>query len=331
MFNKIEISLVRFFFWLVSTAVYWGLIFIAWWDSRFKVFLWYSIFAQLSERKSYSSIMKNLTELEGHAWEALSLSGPLEFEFFIVPLIMAVVFFMAPLMARKDFKAPLKGFVTLPLASFLCYITVSLVNLVLVSAINGVIYYVLLKKTGPDFFMFMIQPLYLIFPIFRSIPGFLSQCLYLVFIGSVLSAPISRYEVEDEDGYEGEADEDVSNGAGDDWDKSACIMEMDRLIRILDSKFSEQCLIHEVRADIAEYINRPQRVSEDVKLGIPYYKIVLTEAKNSLRRIISENRNRPVSDSAFIFIVNELERMSYVSASDADSMRKFVQPAALDS
>jgi hypothetical protein len=41
---------------------------------------------------------------------------------------------------------------------------------------------------------------------------------------------------------------------------------------------------------------------------------------------VSENRNRPASDDAFLFIVNELERMSYISSGDAAAMREFIPP-----
>jgi hypothetical protein len=209
----------------------------------------------------------------------------------------------------------------------MCYIAVSLINIVLAASLNGGIYYILLKKPSPDFFMFMIHPLYLIFPLFRSAPGFLSQCVYLAFIVSVLSAPgMERDDAESGGAYDYDGEDQPEDGTDDDWDRSACVMEMDRLTRILNSKFEEPQLIHEVRSDVAEYINRPSQALGDVKLGIAHYKIVLTEAKNSLQRIISENRNRPDSDNAFLFIVNELERMSYISDGDAAAMREFIQP-----
>ncbi|MDR1472864.1 MAG: hypothetical protein LBS75_10125 [Synergistaceae bacterium] len=317
MFGKIQISLMRAFFWMVSPIVYWGLIFLAWWDSRFKVFLWSHIIARLSERKSYSSIMEGMEEVEGQVWTAMSSSGAMEPEFFMVPLIMAVTFFMAPFVARRDLKAPASGFFTLPYVTLMCFAAVSLINLLLISSINGGIYYILLKRPGPDFFMFLIHPLYLFFPLFKSVPGFLSQCLYLVFIASVLSAP-NMPQAEDapgDDYWDDGMDPD------DDWDRSACVMEMDRLTRILNSRFEAPELISEVGADIAEYINRPSQARGDVKLGIAHYKIVLTEAKNSLQRIASENRCGPVSEEAFIFVVNEMERMSYMSAEDAAALR----------
>jgi hypothetical protein len=175
------------------------------------------------------------------------------------------------------------------------------------------------RAPGPDIFMFMVHPLYLIYPLFDSLPGFASQCVYLVYTASVLCT-----ESRDEDDEFGGEDEEFDNAAGDDdWDKSACLMEMDRLTRILNTKFDSPAFIERVRANVSEYINRPSQIRGDMSLGLPHYKIVLTETKNSLLGILAVDSKTPKASEAFEFVIDEMVRMEYISAEDGAAMKTF--------
>jgi hypothetical protein len=163
----------------------------------------------------------------------------------------------------------------------------------------------------------MVHPLYLFYPFMDNAPGFMSQCLYLAYISSVLTTE-SRIEEQtgdyDDEGY-------VFSDVDDDWDKSACLMEMDRLSRILNAKFDTPPFVDTVRNDVAEYINRPSQIRGDVKLGLAHYKIILTETKNSLHRILEADPKKPHVWESFIFIIGEMERMDYITPEDAKTMK----------
>ena len=109
---------------------------------------------------------------------------------------------------------------------------------------------------------------------------------------------------------------------------------MDRLIRILNSKFDAPSFIERLRGDIASYVNRPSLVKNEVRLGLPHYKIVLTATKNSLRAMLDEDPKTPKATDAFAFIVDEMLRMDYISTDDARAMKpescaKPIDPASL--
>jgi hypothetical protein len=321
MFGKIEISIARAFFWPVANLVYWGFIFLAWWDTRFKVFWGVSVLTQLTERKSLPDIMHNATELGNRAQVAMAEAGAMQNELLMVPLVVAVILFFAPFVVRRDYGGPVSGPVALPGVTLLCYLFVSVLDMVIVPAMSAGIYFLLFKPQEPDIFMFAIHPLYLIFPLFRSVPGFLSQCLYLVYIGSVLTAAPKVPEVAS---HAEDADAETLDSVSepdDDWDKSACLMEMDRLTRILNTKFDSPVFVESLRTDVAEYINRPSQIRGEVKLGLSHYKIVLTETKNSLRRMLEENPGTAKGGEAFCFVVDEMERMEYISEEDAKTLK----------
>jgi hypothetical protein len=321
MFNKIEISLWRAFFWPVANLIYWGLIFLAWWDTRFKVFLGVSIIEKFGELRSFSAAMANLAELQDIARIAVAESGVMPGEFIIIPLVMSVVLFIVPFVVRRDYKGPVSGVIVLPAMTLLCYIFASFLNIIVVAAMSAGIHYLLFRVPGPDMFMFMVHPLYLIFPIFRNIPGFLSQCLYLVYAATVLCAD-SHFGEEDEE-FDDYDEYDDSDGE-DDWDRSACVMEMDRLTRILNTKFETPPFIERLRTDIAKSINEPGMVRDEMGMGQTHYNIILTETKNSLMGILGENPATPKAREAFVFVVDEMARMQFISPEDASAMKNSV-------
>jgi hypothetical protein len=321
MFHKIEISLWRAFFWPVANLIYWGLIFLAWWNTRYKVFLGISIIEKFGELRSFSAAMANIAELVDQAHIAVAESGAMPSEFIMIPLVMSVVLFLVPFVVRRDHKGPVGGVIVLPAMTLLCYIFASFLNIIVVAAMSAGIHYLLFRIPGPDMFMFMVHPLYLIFPIFRNIPGFLSQCLYLVYAATVLCAD-SHFEDEDEDFDD--YDEYADSGGEDDWDRSACVMEMDRLTRILNTKFETPPFIERLRTDIARSINEPGMVKNEVRMGQAHYKIILTETKNSLMEILRENPAAPKARDAFVFVVDEMARMQYISPEDAAAMKKAI-------
>ncbi|MDR0653500.1 MAG: hypothetical protein LBG12_09385 [Synergistaceae bacterium] len=325
MFNKIEISLWRAFFWPVANLIYWGLIFLAWWDTRFKVFLGVSIVEKFGELRSYAAAMANFAELQSRAHVAVAESGVMPGEFIMIPLVMSVVLFIAPFVVRRDHRGPVGGAIVLPAMTLLCYIFASFLNIIVVAAMSAGIHYLMFRVPGPDMFMFMVHPLYLIFPIFRNIPGFLSQCLYLVYVATVLCAD-SHFEEDDEefDDYGEYADSDRE----DDWDRSACVMEMDRLTRILNTKFETPSFIERLRADIASGIDEPGMVKDEVKRGQTHYSIILTETKNSLMEILGENPETPKAREVFAFVVDEMARMQFISSEDASILKNSVRQAS---
>jgi hypothetical protein len=187
------------------------------------------------------------------------------------------------------------------------------------------IHYLLFKVPGPDMFMFMIHPLYLIFPLFRNTYGFLSQCLYFVYAATVLCTD-SHYE-EDDEGFE-DYGEYADSGEDDDWDRSACVMEMDRLTRIINTKFESPPFIERLRTDIAKSINEPGVVKNEVRMGQAHYKIVLAETESSLAEILREAPETPKAREVFIFVVDEMTRMQFISPEDAAAMKNSVIPVS---
>jgi hypothetical protein len=317
MFSKIEISITRAFFWPVANLIYWGLIFLAWWDTRFKVFLGVSIIEKFGELRSFSSVMSNISVLEGQAHVSVADNGVMQGEFIMIPLIMAVVLFIVPFVVRRDYKGPVTGVIVLPAMTLLCYFFASFLNLIVVAAMSAGIHYLLFQVPGPDIFMFMVHPLYLVYPLFKNVPGFASQCLYLVYIATVLcTETYFEKETGDEEG------EFIASDLDDDWDKSACLMEMDRFTRILNTKFDAPSFMDRVRIDVAEYINQPGQVKNEVKRGAPHYKIVLTETKNSLYRLLDEDSKTPKLAESFNFIIDEMAKMDYISPEASVTMKR---------
>jgi hypothetical protein len=243
----------------------------------------------------------------------------------MIPLVMSVVLFMVPFIVRRDHRGPVGGVIVLPAMTLLCYIFASFLNVIVVTAMSAGIHYLLFRVPGPDMFMFMVHPLYLIFPIFRSVPGFLSQCLYLVYAATVLCAD-SHFEDEDED-FENSGENADSGEGEDDWDRSACVMEMDRLTRILNTKFEAPPFIERLRTDIARSINEPDMVRDEMKMGQTHYNIILTDTKNSLMEVLSEDPETPKAWEAFAFVVDEMARMQFISPEDASAIKNSARRA----
>ena len=324
MFSKLEISHGRAIFWPLAHVAYWGLIFLSWWDTRVKVYFGVSVFQKFLELRSFSSVTQYLGELEAEAYSAVTQNGSMAGDFIIIPLIMAVVIFIVPFIVRRDSKGPVKGPVILPAMTFLCYFFASFLNLILVVALSVGIHYMLYSVPGPDICMFMVHPLYLLFPIFRSIPGFASQCIYLLFTASVLSTESAlEYEGDEEGEYEYKFDEEQPGGSddGDSWDKSACLMEMDRFSRIINSKFNNPSFLERIREDFGSFLNIPGRIKEEIDDGSPHYSIVLTQMSNSLRSILMENPRAAQARDVFAFVVEEMARMEFITEPEAITMK----------
>ncbi|MCL2010915.1 MAG: hypothetical protein FWG71_10300 [Synergistaceae bacterium] len=326
MFNKLEISIWRAFFWPVANFTYWALIFLSWWDTRVKVFFGFSVMQKMFELRNLSGVRQFYGELEGEAYRAVAEHGSMSGDFIIIPLIMAVVMFIVPFIVRRDHRGPVSGYIVLPAMTLLCYFFASFLNLILVVALSAGIHYLLFKVPGPDIGMFMVHPLYIIYPIFRSIPGFASQCLYLAYIGTVLctDSAVAAEGEDEEEGYDyGDDGEQAYAGAGedDDWDRSACLMEMDRFSRILNAKFDNPMFVERLREDVASHVNTPGRVKEEVGEGSSHYRIILSETKDSLLSILAEKPNTFRGRDVLAFIVDEMARMEYISEADAAAMK----------
>ena len=336
MFRRLRISAPRALVWFLATICYWALIFFAWWETRFRVFLGAEIFTELASRKALSAILRNLEVLEKDAWIAIADSVRLPMIFLLVPLVMAAVMFLAPFFVRRDYRGAVKGAFMLPVTTILCYIFASLMNLVIAASVTLGLYVYLQIRPGPDFFMYLVHPLYLLAPpAMNSLPGLLSQCVYLLFITSVLTTPGRRRWVPAAD----EADEARYAGDGEakgpedapakeqvlDSNYRACILETDRLCRIIDMRTSQPSLAHSVRTAIVDYIDVPGNVASAIEKGSSPYRIVLLEAAKSLRKTIGENPDRPGAKDAFLYVAIEMGHMEYCSPEECAAMREWLE------
>ena len=337
MFKRYQVSAYRATFWFLSIVLYWVLVFLAWWNTRFRVFLGYEIFMEISARKRISAIMANLDALSERAWLAIAESGSTPGIFLAIPLAMAVVMFCAPFIVRRDYRRPVRGVFMLPLMTLLCYLFAMLMNMVVSASMELALHHYLHTEPGRDFFMFLVHPLYLLYPpALKSVPGFVSQVVYVAFICSVLTTKGRRRFVPYGEGGAHDAlpDGAAPNGSsapGDlgesdepDENVTTCVMETDRLCRIIEAKVSQPSLAHEIRGDIADYIRIPFQVESDVNMGMEHYRIVLLEAAKSLRRIVDENPARPGACDAFEYVVGEMERMEYCTADDCVALRSWL-------
>ncbi len=323
MFKRYEVTAYRATFWFLSIVLYWVLIFLTWWNTRFRVFLGYEIFMEISTRKRISDIMGNMDALSERAWNAISESGAMSSTFLSVAFVMALVMFFAPFIVRRDYRRPVRGLFKLPIMALLCYLFVMLLNMILAASMQLALHYYLQTRPGQDFLMFLIHPCYLFFPFaMKSVPGFLAQILYIVFICSVLTMKGRRRFVPMEERDDPDA-QDHHEDAHDESDENitACTMETDRLCRILNAKTSQPSLVHETRCDIMNYIRIPAQIENDINMGMEHYRIVLLEAGKSLRRIIDENPARPGACDAFQYVIDEMEHMEYCRAEDCVAQR----------
>jgi hypothetical protein len=326
MFKRYQVTAYRATFWFVSIVLYWALIFLAWWNTRFRVFLGYEVFMEISARKKIPAIMANMDALTGRAWTAMTDSGPVPGMFLAIPLVMALIMFIAPFIVRRDYRRPVRGTFMLPLMALLCYLFTMLMNMVAAASMELALYYYTQTKPGQDFFMLLIHPLYLFYPpALRSVPGSAAQVLYIAFICSVLTMRRRRPFVADAENTAPVAETPPAHGETDEnVAAAACAMEADRLCRIIESKVAQPSLINVIRNDIAEYIRIPSQIEKDVNTGIEYYRIVLMEAAKSLRRIVAKPPARPGTREAFEYVIDELERMEYCTTSDAQALRNWL-------
>lgn len=339
MFKRYQISTYRAMFWFISLILYWVLIFFSWWNTRFRVFLGYEMFMDLLDRKKLPDIFSNLDELSERAWLAIADSGATPGIFLTIPLVMAIVMFAAPFFVRRDYRAPLRGVVMLPLTAILCYIFTGLINMVVAACMGLGIHHYLDTSPGPDFLMFLVHPLYLLYPpALKSIPGFAAQIVYVVFICSVLTTKgKKRFRAIPEEGDEAVQYETYAEPAMYDEEKeedeniTSCVMETDRLCRIIDSKVSQPSLVHRIRSGIMDYINTPHQVESDVNMGMPHYRIVLVEAAKQLREMIDEDPKRPGAREAFEFVINDMEKMEYCTQQDCAALRYWLKVKTSDS
>ncbi|MDR3331496.1 MAG: hypothetical protein LBT08_02600, partial [Synergistaceae bacterium] len=192
MFSRLEISLQRGLFWLAATAIYWALIFYAWFDTRFQVFLWAQVVAEWVDKRSLTDILSSIKTLEGPVWSKLAEAGPMATPFMIIPTVMAILLFLAPFTIRSDNRRPVRGYFMVPLMIVMCYVSVSLLNVVVAAGMSLGLHLYLHKTLGPDLFMYLVHPVYLAYPLLKNPSGIASQLLYLAYVYSVISTP-GRY------------------------------------------------------------------------------------------------------------------------------------------
>ncbi|MDR1482844.1 MAG: hypothetical protein LBI74_09475 [Synergistaceae bacterium] len=333
MFRRLEISLARVIFWVSAISGYWMIIFLTWMDTRFKVFMWSRVIFEWADKKNLSDILASSSEMEGSVWLKISQSGTLPGGFASIPVVIAILLFLAPFTVRNDYRRPVRGYVMIPLTVAMCYISVSLLNAVTAAGIGLGLHLYHKSIPGPDFFIFMVQPLYLVYPLFKSVPGLLSQCLYIAFIYSVISTPGKRVARQEaggrQPGVEARRNAGVFlptyNEEDESEDRMACVMETDRFCRILHANFGQPALIHRIKNEILDHISTPSRVSRDVGIGIPHYRIVLTEARNSARKSLEESGNSYGERDIIIFITGEMERMEYITGEDSKTMNEWIE------
>jgi hypothetical protein len=299
-------------FWLASTLFYWLLIYTAFSAARFRAFLTIEILSHLADREGFSAIMKNIETIEGEAWLSMAQTGPVQGEYALVTFVTATVLLLVPFVVRFDYKAPLRGFFLLPASIFLSYFFTSVLNIIIAA---GMCWGISLKtgvRIGPDALTFMMHPLYLFAPaLMKSFPGTLSQCLYLAYAYSVLSVPN-----EDPEEIAEVPQEALETESEEEWNKTACTMEMDRLTRLIDAKVQNPALVEMIRKDVSEYINKSPEVHEELESGASHYKVVLTRAAAALRGEIIENPQNAAAFEAILFVADEMEKMEYLTADE---------------
>lgn len=327
MFRRLDISIPRAFFWLCSMILYWFLIYLAWWDTRFQVYKWAGVLAEFgASRKEFSAIMENLNAIEAQAWADIAKAGPVPVEYVGVAVVMAIVLFIVPFIVRKDTKSAVTGIVTLPLAVLLCYFYSSLLNVILGASITGGLHIRSLKMPGPDFFIFLIHPLYLaIPPMLQNLWGSASQVLYLLFVASVLTTPNRYYFIPGDEEMADDDEAEFTDPNDPEGDKATCLMELDRLTRLIEAKTSQPGLAEALHREVSAYLDAPEALAAEITTDTPYYRIVLTEACKDLRRMLDETPLRPGAKEAFAFITDEMERMEYVTADEAKVMRLWME------
>lgn len=321
---RIQVSYKRVYFWLASTLFYWLFIYMAEAAARFRAFLAIGILERLALREGLRTIMKNMESLEGEAWISMANAGPAPGEYAIVSVITAIVLIITPFIMRIDNKRPIRGAVFLPLSILMAYFYASVLNVIIAAGLCWMISLNSGPRVGPDALTFMIQPLYLFTPrLVGSASGTFSQVLYLVYVYSVLSAPNKTPE---------EAvvrtEEEIEEESKEEWNKTACTMEMDRLTRMIGAKVQNQALVETIRKDLSDYINKSPELRYDLENGSSHYKIILARAAASARRIIAQNPQNASAGEALLFVADEMGRMEYLTAFELETVRAWLANTA---
>jgi hypothetical protein len=66
-------------------------------------------------------------------------------------------------------------------------------------------------------------------------------------------------------------------------------------------------------------------VRDEMKMGQTHYNIILTETKNSLMKILSEDLETPKAREVFTFVMDEMVRMQFISPEDATAMKNIAK------
>jgi hypothetical protein len=260
--------------------------------------------------------MNNMAAIEGEAWLSMASTGPAPGGYALVAALHALVLIAVPFVIRLDNKEPLRGAVLLPVSLFLAYFYASILNIVISAGLCWAISLYSGQGVGPDALAYMANPLFLFAPrLMGSAVGTLSQCLYIAYVYSVLSMP-DRAPEEITDQMAEEMEEEST----EEWNKTACTMEMDRLTRLIDAKVQSPALVEDIRKGLSGYINRSHSVHEDLKDGTPHYKVILIQAAACLRRVIAENPQNTAAGTAFLFVADEMEKMEYVTPSERETL-----------
>ncbi|MDR1510617.1 MAG: hypothetical protein LBS53_13385 [Synergistaceae bacterium] len=321
---QIQIAYQRVYFWLASTLFYWLLIYMASAAARFRAFVAIGIIEHLAKREGLGAIMKNIESIEGEAWLSMANAGPAHGEYAVVSVITAAVLIITPFVMRMDNKGPIQGAVFLPCSIFLAYFYASVLNVITAAGMCWIISLNSGLRIGPDALTFMIHPLYLFTPrLIGSASGTFSQVLYLVYVYSVLSTPNKAPE---------EAvvrtEEEIEDESAEEWNKTACTMEMDRLTRMIGAKVQNPALVETIRKDLSDYINKSPELRDDMEEGTPHYKTILVQAAASARRIVTANPQDTSAREALLFSADEMERMEYITAAEHEAVRVWLENAA---
>lgn len=316
---RYDVRPVRLTFWVIMNVALWGLMFAAYPAARRAVYVGYEMAVELSLKHSPSQIMANIAEISARAEGVLASVAPVPGIFIASPIVMAIVMIAAPMIVRRDHRRPIRGVVLLPLMTIVCYLFTMLMCVVASSLVQMGIHWQLGTTPGPDFFIFMVQPLFLFMPFaLGSVSGVLSQICYLLYIASVLSVRAVRTEARDAE----ESEQPRRAPRRDTSDEAAaCDMEADRLCRMIAKKFGDVSLAHDIRCDIEVHITSPEQVRQDIAQGYEPYRIVLLESAKSLRKHIEGEPEREAPRCAFDFIVGEMERLNFCTAADARALR----------
>lgn len=343
MFRRYQLTPIRVIFWIVSVTAVCILLFLARERTRFDVYVGYEIFTEISARKKPADIINNISALQERAAADIAQAEDDPPIFSVIHLLTGLVMFFAPFVVRRDHGRPVRGFITLPLMAFLCYLFAVLTNMVVSAGAQLALHSYVGTKPGPGFFISLVTPLHLFWPTgMGSAYGTASQIIYIIYICSVLTTKgRKRAHAQGEEAHHAEQDhlenelsteqqeaEDVAEptaAASDGSNETACALELDRLCRIIDGKFGDKQLTHAIHTEVRDHINTPNKVEEDIRAGIEPYRIVLLSAAKCIRRAIDDEPSRTSAHEAFLYIIDEMQRMEYCSDRDCTTLRSWLE------